>query len=68
MTTQISAVSSGKKALKPARELIPATLPDLAYTPEVARETAHLYEKRVAGDPADRVAGLRALTSRPSTS
>ena len=45
MTTQISAVSSGKKALKPARELIPATLPDLAYTPEVARETAHLYEK-----------------------
>src|SRR6476469_1090732 len=45
MTTQISAVSIGKKALKPARELIPATLPDLAYTPEVARETAHLYEK-----------------------
>src|SRR6478736_5974140 len=45
MTTQISAVSSGKKALKPARELIPATLPDLAYTPEVARETAKLYEK-----------------------
>ena len=45
MTTQISAVSSGKKALKPARELIPATLPDLAYTPEVARETAHLYER-----------------------
>jgi quinolinate synthase len=45
MTTQISAVSSGKKALEPARELIPATLPDLAYTPEVARETAHLYEK-----------------------
>jgi len=45
MTTQISAVSSGKKALKHARELIPATLPDLAYTPEVARETAHLYEK-----------------------
>ena len=31
--------------LKPARELIPATLPDLAYTPEVARETAHLYEQ-----------------------
>jgi quinolinate synthase len=44
MTTQISAVSSGK-VLKPARELIPAMLPDLAYTPEVARETAHLYEK-----------------------
>ena len=42
--TQISAVSSGK-VLKPARELIPATLPDLAYTPEVARETAHLYER-----------------------
>ena len=42
--TQISAVSSGK-VFKPARELIPATLPDLAYTPEVARETAHLYEK-----------------------
>ena len=42
--TQISAVSAGK-VLKPARELIPATLPDLAYTPEVARETAHLYEK-----------------------
>ena len=42
--TQISAVSSGK-VLKPAWELIPATLPDLAYTPEVARETAHLYEK-----------------------
>ena len=35
--TQISAVSSGK-VLNPARELIPATLPDLAYTPEVARE------------------------------
>ena len=31
--TQISAVSAGK-VLKPARELIPATLPDLAYTPE----------------------------------
>ena len=42
--TQISAVSSGK-VLKPARELIPATLPDLAYTPQVARETAHLYER-----------------------
>ena len=42
--TQISAVSSGK-VLRPARELIPATLPDLAYTPEVARETAHLYER-----------------------
>ena len=25
--------------------MIPASLPDLAYTPEVARETAHLYEK-----------------------
>ena len=25
--------------------MIPPSLPDLAYTPEVARETAHLYEK-----------------------
>ena len=25
--------------------LTPAVLPDLAYTPEVARETAHLYER-----------------------
>src|SRR5262245_38040011 len=45
MTRQISAAASGKNALKPARELIPASLPDLAYTPEVARETAHLYGK-----------------------
>src|SRR5262249_57527169 len=45
MTRQISPAASGKKALKPARELIPASLPDLAYTPEVARETSHLYEK-----------------------
>ena len=44
MSTQISAVTSGK-VLKPARELTPAVLPDLAYTPEVARQTAHLYER-----------------------
>ena len=29
----------------PVRELLPTVLPDLAYTPEVVRETAHLYEK-----------------------
>src|SRR5581483_10790404 len=28
-----------------ARRLAPAVVPDLAYTPEVARETAHLYER-----------------------
>src|SRR5215468_8899823 len=44
MTMQISAVTAGE-APKPARQLMPAVLPDLAYTPEVARETAHLYEK-----------------------
>jgi quinolinate synthase len=32
------------KVLAPA-VLAPTVLPDLAYTPEVARETAHLYEK-----------------------
>src|SRR6478736_891008 len=42
--TQASAVRSGRKPM-PARELHPTVLPDLAYTPEVARETAHLYEK-----------------------
>ena len=61
--TQISAVSSGR-ALKPARELIPATLPDLAYTPEVARETAHLYERVSRVIPPIEWPGFRP-TSRP---
>lgn len=44
MTTQaIGAVKARK--IKPVHALEPAVLPDLAYTPEVARETAHLYEK-----------------------
>jgi quinolinate synthase len=30
---------------QPAHAFEPGLLPDLAYTPEVARETAHLYEK-----------------------
>jgi len=30
---------------KPQAVLPPSLLPDLAYTPEVARETAHLYER-----------------------
>jgi quinolinate synthase len=33
------------KGLKGHTALPPALLPDLAYTPEVARETAHLYER-----------------------
>jgi quinolinate synthase len=33
------------KGLKAQTALPPALLPDLAYTPEVARETAHLYER-----------------------
>jgi len=42
--TEVSTAPRGPK-FKPAAELQPATLPDLAYTPEVARETAHLYER-----------------------
>jgi quinolinate synthase len=42
--TQASAARSGRKPMT-ARELEPTVLPDLAYTPEVARETAQLYEK-----------------------
>jgi quinolinate synthase len=33
------------KGPKPHTALPPALLPDLAYTPEVARDTAHLYER-----------------------
>ena len=33
------------RARKPQAVLPPSLLPDLAYTPEVARETAHLYER-----------------------
>ena len=33
------------RARKPQAVLTPSLLPDLAYTPEVARETAHLYER-----------------------
>jgi quinolinate synthase len=44
MSTQISAVTSGK-VFKPAQEFTPAVVPDLAYTPEMARQTAHLYER-----------------------
>src|SRR6187399_2423672 len=33
------------KEVRAQRAVPPATLPDLAYTPEVARETAHLYER-----------------------
>ena len=40
-----SSAATGIRKLKPALELQPAMLPDLAYTPEVARETAHLYER-----------------------
>ena len=60
MTTQISAVSSGKKALKPARELIPATLPDLAYTAgNRARNRASVREGGKHHHPGHRVAGAR---------
>jgi quinolinate synthase len=33
------------KGLRAQRTVPPALLPDLAYTPEVARDTAHLYER-----------------------
>jgi quinolinate synthase len=33
------------KELRAQRAVPPALLPDLAYTPEVARDTAHLYER-----------------------
>src|SRR6185369_664940 len=33
------------KGLRAEPALPPALLPDLAYTPELARETAHLYER-----------------------
>lgn len=39
---QRSTPLSGRKV---KTELPPSLLPDLAYTPEVARETAHLYER-----------------------
>ncbi len=41
-TVQGSIPPSGRKM---ERSTSPATMPDLAYTPEVARETAHLYER-----------------------
>ena len=43
----MTAVHSGRplKAREAATALTPTILPDLAYTPEVARETAHLYER-----------------------
>ncbi len=41
-TVQGSVPLSGRKT---ERSIAPAVLPDLAYTPEVARETAHLYER-----------------------
>src|SRR3954452_13376503 len=44
MTTQTLAMPSGR-VFNPPRDLPPAMLPDLAYTPEVARETAKLYER-----------------------
>jgi hypothetical protein len=44
--------------------LPPTLLPDLAYTPEVARETAHLYERVSRVIPPIEWP----LTSRPSTS
>ena len=44
MTTQALGIANARK-IKRVRALEPAVLPDLAYTPEVARETAHLYEK-----------------------
>ena len=44
MTTQVLTAGNSRK-IRPVRALEPAVLPDLAYTPEVARETAHLYEK-----------------------
>ncbi len=44
MTTQAFGVANVRK-IRPVHALEPAVLPDLAYTPEVARETAHLYEK-----------------------
>jgi quinolinate synthase len=43
-TTQASAATRGR-TLTPAREQRPTVLPDLAYTPAVARATAHLYER-----------------------
>src|SRR5262245_2888553 len=33
------------RARKKQAVLTPSLLPDLAYTPEIARETAHLYER-----------------------
>lgn len=44
MTTQVLTAVKPRQ-IKPVYALEPAMLPDLAYTPEVARETAHLYEK-----------------------
>jgi quinolinate synthase len=43
----MTAVHSSRplKAREAATALTPAILPDLAYTPKVARETAHLYER-----------------------
>src|SRR5581483_11406202 len=41
-TVQSSIAPCGRKA---ERSIAPAGVPDLAYTPEVARETAHLYER-----------------------
>ena len=44
MTTSVHSTRLGRTAAQDAP--LPAQLlPDLAYTPEVARETAHLYER-----------------------
>ncbi|MBM3544036.1 MAG: quinolinate synthase NadA [Alphaproteobacteria bacterium] len=45
MATVQGRISPAKARAKAQVALPPAVLPDLAYTPEVARETAHLYEK-----------------------
>jgi quinolinate synthase len=43
----MTTVQTGTRQKQPREQtpLPPALLPDLAYTPEVARETAHLYER-----------------------
>jgi quinolinate synthase len=43
--TRLQAGDASLRARKKQAVLAPSLLPDLAYTPEVARETAHLYER-----------------------
>ena len=45
MTRLQSSITLGGRRAKAEVALPPTLLPDLAYTPEVARETAHLYER-----------------------